>query len=208
MKNFKIGDYVMVEQSDMTKTEKGVIVDVCGGFKNMYYVLTINDTKRSYVGENELKKFNPTSLEKIKLKWFKAKYMLNKAAEIPTIKLYFIKLAGLFYNFTSRTRFCIFRLKASDEFEKSKTEYIDADGILIKQDVIPRITLEMKHVIQIRKECPQYWKKFHDVINLHNYVYLNTSNFFDYINKPIDQTKIDDNTYYNYFIIIAERKNK
>ena len=208
MQNFKIGDYVMVFRN------KGVIVDVTSDSK-MYNVARI---KKSivFVNENDLRKIDPTPLEKIKLSWIKAKYMTNQKTNILAIQLYFFKLTGFFYNFNEYTEFCIVRLNASDESEisinidKNDMLYVNynnsVENIFCKNGM-----LKVKHVIQIRKECPQYWKNFSNLMNRFrktyggNHMYLQPSYFFKYINNPKYQKNTDDNTDYNYFIIICGR---
>ena len=217
MQNFKIGDYVMVFR------RKGVIVGVIDvtSEDKMYNVATTIDKPIFFVTGKMLNKIDPTPLEKIKLIWIKAKYMTNQKINISAIQLYFFKLTGFFYNFNEYTEFCIVRLNASGKSEisididendmlhlnynnsKENTFFLNKNG-----------TLKVKHVIQIRKECPQYWKNFSNLINNFgknyggNNMYLDPSCFFKYINNPKYQTNTDDNTDYNYFIIICEKNNK
>ena len=126
---------------------------------------------------------------------------------ITVIKIgyFFLRLAGLLYKFTSDTKFVLLRSSDTDD----KKEFIQAlsnhphDG-----------EMQLKHVIQIRKVCPQYWKKIkREFGNSEETVkakYLDVKKFYDlFFNvrmKRADEEDEDDK--FTYFIAICELVDK
>ena len=68
------------------------------------------------------------------------------------IAYFFFELAGLFYNFTLDTQFVLFRSQNLEKEEKKElnTAFSENEN---------KEKMQLKHVIQIRDNCPQYWKK-------------------------------------------------
>ena len=163
---------------------------------------SIRDIKEYSVRKGKVSEWEATPAEKSYFLFKNAGANFFDYMILLRIGYFFAKLAGLFYKITSNTNFVLLRSKEVNEAKTTLLGQLPEDEML-------------KHVIQIRKECPQYWKKikweFEDKETQFDYLHLDADNFYrlffkvpmSTINNEINlEQNLDDE--YTYFIAIYE----